>query len=153
VGLVLVFWAATLVPAVDCGSGDINAGSRQEMVLLVVTALATFCAGMAAAARTSELGRRQGWRAPTMFVCLGLGIAAAAAALAGAGFAVVLFAVWIFGMIATGIALVALLAFWAMGWSVDEAGVLLPLYLFGAGLVVYPAILLLSVYGHSGAAC
>jgi hypothetical protein len=56
-------------------------------------------------------------------------------------------------LLLTAVVLVALLVAWALGRSVEEVGVLLPVYLVGAALFCYPTLLLLVEIGQGGLAC
>jgi hypothetical protein len=57
------------------------------------------------------------------------------------------------GMAATAIALLALLAVLLVGRGAGPVAALLPVYLLGCGLFVYPSVLFLYAIGNSGIGC
>jgi hypothetical protein len=155
-GLVAILLAISGLPGGDCEGTGGGGTDFAEILLLAVTAIASVACLVAAVRRLLALSRA-GQEALG-----GLGIAAL-----GAGVAVILLAVlsdpdsggslfwWVFvlGMLATGVALLALVVAWIARRGADDVGLLVPLYLVGAAVFVYPGLTMLALLVNSGALC
>jgi hypothetical protein len=150
--LIVIFAVAVQVPSVDCG-GENADQDGPEAVLLAITVVAIVIAVAAAVLRLVLMGRydcfgrRDGW-------ILGLAVFVLGAATlyggtieesAAAGLAVG-------GFLLAGIAFVALLGAVLLRLDVDDVGVLLPIYLFGAAWV-YLAVATVVLLAKSGIGC
>jgi hypothetical protein len=158
-GLLLVYLVGQSLPDATCCRGGFEGNcdflfSDQEMNLLLATGVATMGACIAATVRLMALWQRRRVLAgifSAFFVVLFLAVIHLG--LGGERLDPTRTDVVVFGTIATGIALAFLLPFWRRGLDSDHAAVLLPLYLMGSGLFVYPALALLAFNSHAGSPC
>jgi hypothetical protein len=145
------------LPGVECGEGG-GASSLELTAFYVLCGFATLACLIAATARLAALWRGRG-EGPGARLRSRLAVAlpplfiAAIVVLALAGVDSLVAAGFVAGAVATGVALAILVFAWAQGRSVEDVGVLVPVYLLGAGLVCYPALLVLVAVGQSGSGC
>lgn len=150
--LILVYSVAdAALPASDCdGISDEASGFAQGIALLVTAGASLLC--LAAAARHFVRLRRAGSVAASPAIALGAAVVLFGALLISTGNeAIVPFVV--VGLIATALCFVVLAGFVAARRTIDEVGVVLPLYLTGMAVFLYPAVLLLFAIGNSGLGC
>jgi hypothetical protein len=158
-GLVLVWLAASNLPGSHC-EGEPVADASQKAVLITVTVLVSLSILLGVALRLSALWRRGHWALSGR--PLGILLAVVVTLLAGALLAlstldnsvgVVLYVTFYVGALATAVCLLALFVGWVVGRSTDDVGLLLPIYLLAAALVIYPALTVLALAAESGAFC
>jgi hypothetical protein len=154
--LLVLFAVIASTPSADCDGSpdDLSAG---EGITLVAAVVASLGALAAAAGRLAAMRRRAG------IATLGnVGTAVAAVVvvvllstlldLGGSGVGY-LWSIDFAGVLATAAALLALVVAWMLRRKPAEVGILLPLYLLGAALFVYPGFALLAIGLKSGAFC
>ena len=148
---VVVYNVAGALPAPECGEGGGATGGEMTFFwILVAAAMATGV--IAAVARLSALGRRGllgGWHA---FGALAIILAAGVVVLVW-GWTPLAAVLVVAGGALTAGSLLALLVAWGLGRSVDQVGVLLPVYLLGAAILCFPAVAVLVAISQSGLAC
>jgi hypothetical protein len=149
--LIAIVVVAAQVPSVDCG-GENADQDGPEAVLLAITVVAAAIAVAAGVLRLVLMGRydcfgrRDGWILGLAVFVLGAAtLYGAAQESAAAGLAVG-------GFLLAGIAFVALLGAVLLRLDVDDVGVLLPIYLFGAAWV-YLAVAVIVLLAKSGIGC
>jgi hypothetical protein len=149
--LIAILAAAAQVPSVDCGGEDVDQDGP-EAVLLVITVIATVIAVGAGVLRLALMGRddcfsrRDGWiLGVAVFVLVAATVSGGGQEDAAAGLA-------IGGFLLAGLAFVALLGAILWRLDVDDVGVLLPIYLFGAAWV-YLAVAVIALLAKSGIGC
>lgn len=143
------------MPGEDCDGVDDNGTGFPEIMLIAITGAASIGCVAAAGLRVVGLGRgredlsRQLW--------LGAGAAVLLVFVSSLPMysdnGPVVTRIFVFGIGATALALLSLVVTWLAGRKPDDVGILLPLYLLGAGLFVYPAFTLLALAIDSGALC
>ncbi|HEU4599416.1 MAG TPA: hypothetical protein VFS26_06685 [Solirubrobacterales bacterium] len=149
--LAVVVMVATQVPSVECG-GEGDVGEGPATALLVVTAVSAVLAAAAALYRVvvmasaQRLGGRDGWILGAALLLL------AAAATFGAADGSAAAGLVIGGLVLAGVAFVALTAAALTGKSVDDVGLLLPVYLAAAAWV-YLCFGVLVLIATSGIGC
>jgi hypothetical protein len=154
-GLVVLLTAIADLPGVDCGESRPD-GSSRETLLVVVTALASVATVAASCWRLAVLRRQGRWRLSPWPVLVLAGLVLVCAAIGATEprqLPGLLFAVFLAGLLLTALALLTLAVGWARGRSVDDVGLVVPLYLFGMGLLCYPAITSVALIFNSGALC
>jgi hypothetical protein len=151
----LVLLAIFNLPEGDCYGVEDDDGSA-EILLLIVTPAASLACLAAGALRSASLARAGGDLHRQLRV-VGVGslvalVATGAIASDGNGlqYLGVLCAV---GTAATAVALLVLIIAWLAGRGPDDVGLLLPVYLFGAGLFVYPLFAWMGLLLSSGGFC
>jgi hypothetical protein len=145
-----VVWIAALsMPASDCDGTGTDAGA-EEVVLIALVVAASLATAAGALRRFVSLAQADAFSAGRDLTLVGCAAAAVLAAVVVTSWVEVIFLV---GLVLTGIALVALLASWAVGLRIDQLGLLLPLYLLGAALFAYPVVGLLGLLISSGIGC
>jgi hypothetical protein len=151
----LVLLAIFNLPEGDCYGVEDDDGSA-KILLLVVTAVASLACLAAGALRSASLARAGGDLRRQLRV-VGVGVLAAlvaAGAFASDGDGVDYIG-WlcVVGTAATAVALLVLIIAWLAGRGPDEVGLLLPVYLFGAGLFVYPLFTWIALAINAGGFC
>jgi hypothetical protein len=154
-GLLVLLLAISRLPGSDC-DGLEDPTNTAEVVLIALAALASLgCVG-AASLRVVSLVRAG--RGPTRL----LGVAAAgflATVILGALLADdfsgsdLFWALTFFGVAITGVLLAVLIVAWIGRRRPDEAGLLVPFYLLGVALFVYPFLTAFALAINSGAFC
>lgn len=152
-----VVWMVVLsMPSASCeGYGNEDNGG-QEVLLVVVVAAASLFTAAAAVLRLVNLRRAGAFKAGRDLTMVGIALAALAATAAATTSRFPSQAIQflpLVGLLLTGLALLALLVAWAAGVRVNQVGLLLPLYLFGAALLAYPLVGLLGLASSSGVFC
>lgn len=150
-GLLGILVVISFLPGSDCdGYGD-DGITANEIVLIALAATASLGCVAATVRRLAALGRA-GSDLPALIAVSVLGVAAilAIGALSSYG---VFWGSLVIGTAMTGLGLLVLLISWLMGRNADQAGVLVPLYLLGAALFVYPGFTVLALAVNSGAFC
>lgn len=159
--IVLLFAA---LPPVDCAAIGWSAGdSPQRTALIAFSSIASLGLAIAGVRQLVALRRRRqfrrrlprlSWRA----AALALAAIAALALLIPAH--LLLFplfflfcAIYVGGMLFTGIALLGLAIAWVSGRHVEDVGAVLPLYLLGSGLFYLPSAATFAVTVGDGALC
>jgi hypothetical protein len=150
--LALMFFAASLLPPVECGVGG-SGGDPGRVAFAVVAGLCSLAVGTAAVGRLLGMRRRRCYRGRDLWlgglalVALGVGATIggrnAETALAG-GLAA--------GLLVGVASLAALVGARLLGKSADGVGALLPIYLFGACLT-YPLLAWIVLDLNSGGLC
>jgi hypothetical protein len=150
--VVLVFIVAgAALPTADCdGISDEASGFAQGMALLVTAGASLGC--LAAAGLHLARLRRAGAASAS------IGIAVSALVVLLGAFLIATGGKWIVPiyvgiLIATGVCFLALLATMVAGRTAGEAGAILPLYLTGMAIFVYPSVLFVFALGNSGLGC
>jgi hypothetical protein len=147
-----VWTAALSMPASDCDGYGPDSG-EEEVLLVVLVAAASLSTAAAALWRLVGLGNANAFSAGRdLTVCGGVVVALALAAVASAPRDRIE-VLPVTGLLLTGLALLALLGAWAAGVRLNQVGLLLPLYLFGAALFAYPLVGLLGLLASSGVGC
>ena len=149
--LVVIVLVATQVPSAECG-GENDVDDNPATALLVVTVAAVAAAigaalyRIVAMATTERYSRRDGRVLGAALLVLAVSaIVGASAGTAAAGLA-------IGGLILAGTAFVAIVVAAVARMGVDDVGILLPIYLFGAAWV-YLAFGVLVLFATSGVGC
>jgi hypothetical protein len=146
-------WAAALsMPASDCDGYSADSG-EEEVMLVVLVAVASLATAGAALWRLVDLSRANAFsrgRDLTMGASVVIALILAAVASAPRDLIEV---VPVTGLLLTGLALLGLLIAWAGGVRVNQVGLLLPLYLLGAALFAYPLVGLIGLLASSGIGC
>jgi hypothetical protein len=152
VAVVIVFVVAdATLPGADCdGVSNEPSGFAQALVLLVTAAASLGC--LSAAVRRLIVLIRAGDRTAPLGIGLSAIAVLAAAILLPTGGPLII-PLFVAGLAATGLAFLVLLFFLPARRTAGEAGLLLPLYLTGMGVFVYPTVLFLFAIGNSGIAC
>ena len=150
-GLFVVIGAT---PGADC-DGVADDLSDGEGLVIAVALMASLGAFAAAVNRVLALLRGPGV-APWQLIAVAVGVAVIAAlgAVIDLGSGVdYLWPLAFVGVLATAAALLGLLVAWMLRRKPDDVGLLLPSYLVGAGLFVYPGFALLALAFKSGGFC
>jgi hypothetical protein len=146
-------WAAALsMPASDCGGNGADSG-EEEVLLIVLVAVASLAAAGAALWRLVDLGRANAFSAGRDLTVGGSAVVALILAAVASAPRDRVEAIPVVGLLLTGLALLALLIAWAAGVRINRVGLLLPLYLLGAALFAYPIVGLLGLLISSGIGC
>jgi hypothetical protein len=146
-------WSAALsMPASDCDGYGPDSG-EEEVLLIVLVAVASLAAAAAALWRLVGLGNANSFSAGRDLTTGGGVVVALALAAVASAPRDRIEVVPVAGLLLTGLALVVLLIAWAAGVRVNQVGLLLPLYLFGAALFAYPLVGLLGLLASSGIGC
>jgi hypothetical protein len=150
----LLFIVIAGTPGADCdGIADDHSGS--EALTLTVAIAASLCALVAAWSRVAALRRGAGvapWQIVAALVALGL-IGLAGTLIDLGGNVDFIWGLGVVGVLATAAALLALVLAWMGRRGPDEVGLLLPAYLLGAAVFVYPGFGLLAIALKSGGLC
>jgi hypothetical protein len=150
--LVVVWIAAdATLPASDCdGVSDEASGFARYLVLAVIGA-ASLGACAAAVLRISASFRAGEERGPLAVAVVGCAIVLGAFLLPISGPPVV--GLFVLGLAATGLSLLALLVSLPSTRAREHCAAVLPVYLLGCGLFVYPSVLFLFAIGNAGLGC
>jgi hypothetical protein len=152
-GLAPVLLAAANLPSSNCDGEPVSDGI-QTAVLIVVTSIASLSLCIAAGMRLAGLWR-QGHRALSMSSLRAL-LVVALVVVALLGFEVVEHWVGIvlyLGFLGTGLCMLILLVAWIARRDADGVGLLVPLYLLGTAIFIYPGLALFALAINSGALC
>jgi hypothetical protein len=148
---VLLVLIAFSMPQSDC-DGEGSEGGTIEVVLIVLSLLGALTAVGGGLFRLGALALRHSYRRRDLWIAVAaIALLAVVAAVDGAGVgAGGTLAIW--GGVMTGAAFLCLLAAAGGRLSVDEVGILLPIYLFGAACA-YLMLAVLGLFISSGAGC
>jgi hypothetical protein len=146
----VVVWIAVLsLPASDCDGTGTDAEAEQALLIALVAA-ASLATGAAALWRFVSLSAANAFSAGRDLTLVGSVVAAVLLAVAVTS---QVEAIFVTGLVLTGLALLSLLVAWVAGLRVNQLGLLLPLYLLGAALFAYPLVGLLGLLVSSGIGC
>jgi hypothetical protein len=151
-GLGLVVLAITNLGSVVCGSGDSLPAGQKGLVLGVAGAVSVLAVA-AGSWRWLSLRRARDLPEPHWPPAAGGGAALLLAVLVLVGEPDEIAGLIYVGAALTGILLVPLLINWILGRSSDEVGLLLPIYLFGAGACCYPLLARFAIAVAEGGFC
>jgi hypothetical protein len=146
---VVVWIAALSMPASDCDGYGADTGA-EEATLIALVAAASLATGAAALWRLMKLARAHAFSASRDLTLAGSVVASVLVAVA---VTTRVEAIFVTGLVLTGMALLSLLVAWVAGLRVNQLGLLLPLYLLGAALFAYPLVGLLGLLISSGIGC
>ena len=150
--LILVWLVAdAALPASNCDGVSVEASDFAKVAALVVIGAASLGACLAAAIRLGSSLRSRDGRGPLAVLLAAAAIVLGALLLPIGGAPVI--ALFVLGLAATWVALLGLLVMLAAGRSKDRTGPLLPVYLLGCGLFLYPSVLFLFAIGNAGLGC
>jgi len=149
--LVAIVWAAASLPQVECGGEETEEGIDGAILLGLVVFSTAVAVGAAlwrvvSMAFHDQYGSRDGW------ILLAALLVLAAAALVGARNDTVGGGLAVGGLVLPALAFIALAAAAAGRRRVEDVGVLLPIYLFGAAYV-YLAVGAIGFLASSGIGC
>jgi hypothetical protein len=150
--VVLVFIVAgAALPTADCdGISDEASGFAQGMALLVTAGASLGC--LAAAGLHLARLRRAGAASASIGLAVSVLVVLLGAFLIATG-GQWIEPIYVGSLIATGGCFLALLGTMVFGRTIDEVGVILPLYLTGMAIFVYPSVLFVFALGNSGLGC
>jgi hypothetical protein len=148
-----VVWivADATLPASDCDGVSDEATGLAGFLVLAVIGAASLGACAAAAVRLATHFRADEGGAPLAVAVADCAIVLGAFLLPFSGAPIV--GLFVLGLAATGLALLALLGYLVVGRGLNQAAVVLPVYLLGCGLFLYPSVLFLFAIGNAGLGC
>jgi hypothetical protein len=148
---VAIYTVGTGLPSPECGEGG-GATTGEMRRFWILVAAASLAGVTAAAVRLAALGRRGLLSAWHLLGVLAILLVAGVVVLIWGWVALAGALIACGGVIAVA-CFVALTVAWVLGRSVDQVGVLLPVYLLSAAILCYPAIVILIVAAQSGLGC
>jgi hypothetical protein len=155
-GLALIVLAILNLPGSDCESGGHDSTGLAEVLLLSVTLAASLGCVAAALFRIvllARAGRDLGRQLGITVVALAAGLLLVV--VLEQARTLVDFIGWltVVGTVATALLLLTLIVAWLAKRRTNDVGMLLPLYLLGAGLAVYPLFSWFALAVNSGGLC
>jgi hypothetical protein len=148
---IAIYIVATGLPSPECGEGG-GATTGEMTRFWILVGVASLAGAIAAVVRLSVLGSRGLLSSRHLLGALAILLAAGVVVLVWGWVALAGALVACGGVIALA-SFFALVVAWLTGRSVDQVGVLLPVYLLSAAILCYPAIVILVVVAQSGLAC
>jgi hypothetical protein len=139
------------LPSADCDGVDDEATGLLQVLALLVTGGASLACLVASGLRLARLRRAGSRTAPAGIAICAAAVALVAVLIAAGGEVVIPF--FVGGLIATGLCFLAAVACALLRRGPDRFGIVLPLYLTGMAVFLYPAVLILFAIGNSGLGC